>query len=45
VIKKSADVGELVKALNSLGVTPKDLISILQSLKAAGAIQAEIQIL
>ncbi len=45
LLKKSANVGELVKALNSLGVTPKDLVSILQALKAAGALQAELQIL
>ncbi len=35
-------VGELVKALNALGVTPKDLISILQALKTAGALKAEL---
>ena len=35
----------LVKGLNSLGVTPRDMISILQSIKAAGALQADIQVL
>jgi flagellar basal body P-ring protein FlgI len=45
IIKKSASVGELVKALNALGVTPKDLITILQSIKAAGALQGDLEVL
>lgn len=39
---KGSTVGELIKALNALGVTPKDLISILQALKTAGALKAEL---
>jgi len=31
--------------LNKLGVTPKDLISILQSIKAAGALHGELEVL
>jgi flagellar P-ring protein precursor FlgI len=42
---KGSTVGELVKALNTLGVTPKDLISILQALKTAGALKAELVIM
>lgn len=38
-------VGDLVKALNAIGVTPRDLITILQTLKAAGALQAELDII
>jgi flagellar P-ring protein precursor FlgI len=38
-------IGELVRGLNSLGVKPRDLISILQGIKAAGALQAELEIL
>ncbi|MFN3396770.1 MAG: flagellar basal body P-ring protein FlgI [Thermodesulfovibrionales bacterium] len=38
-------LGEVVKALNALGVTPRDLISILQALKAAGALRAELEII
>ena len=38
-------IGELVKALNAIGVTPRDLITILQTLKAAGALQGELEIL
>jgi flagellar P-ring protein precursor FlgI len=36
---------QLVNGLNALGVTPRDMISILQALKAAGAIQAEIEVM
>lgn len=39
---KGTTVGELIKALNAIGVTPKDLISILQALRTAGALKAEI---
>jgi len=45
VLDESANVGDIVKALNKLGVAPKDLITILQSIKAAGALQAELEIL
>jgi flagellar P-ring protein precursor FlgI len=38
-------IGELVKGLNAIGVTPRDLITILQALKAAGALQGELEII
>jgi flagellar P-ring protein FlgI len=41
----SATIGELVRGLNALGVQPRDLIGILQSMKAAGALQAELEII
>ena len=41
----TSTIGELVRGLNSLGVKPRDLISILESIKAAGALQAEIVII
>lgn len=41
----TSTIGELVRGLNSLGVKPQDLVSILQSIKAAGALQAELVIL
>ncbi|NOX34975.1 MAG: flagellar basal body P-ring protein FlgI [Deltaproteobacteria bacterium] len=41
----TSTIGELVRGLNFLGVKPQDLISILQSIKAAGALQAELVIL
>ena len=40
-----ATIGDLVKGLNSIGVSPRDLITILQSIKAAGALQAELEII
>ncbi|WP_353683449.1 flagellar basal body P-ring protein FlgI [Thermodesulfovibrio sp. 3907-1M] len=42
---QGSTVGELVKALNALGVTPKDLISILQALKTSGALKADLVIM
>lgn len=45
MIDQGISVGEIVKAMNKLGVTPKDLITILQSIKAAGALQGELEIL
>lgn len=41
----TSTIGELVRGLNSLGVEPQDLISILQSIKAAGALQAQLVII
>lgn len=38
-------LGEVVKALNSVGVSTRDLIAIFQSMKASGAIQADLQII
>ncbi len=38
-------VGDLVRALNAIGVAPRDLITILQTMKAAGALQAELQVM
>jgi flagellar P-ring protein precursor FlgI len=40
-----ATLGEIVKALNALGVTPRDLIAILQALRSSGALQAELEII
>lgn len=38
-------IAQLVKGLNSIGVTPRDLITILQTIKAAGALHAELEII
>lgn len=40
-----ASLSDLIKGLNALGVQPRDVISILQNIKAAGAIQAEVIVL
>lgn len=42
LVKEGANIGDVVRALNALGVTPRDLIGIMQSIKAAGALQAEL---
>jgi flagellar P-ring protein precursor FlgI len=44
-VKAGASLAEVVKALNSLGATPMDLVSILQAMKAAGALRAELEII
>ena len=38
-------LGEIVKGLNALGVTPRDLIAILQALRSSGALRAELEII
>lgn len=38
-------VGDVVNALNAMGVSPRDLIVILQSMRAAGGLQAEIEVM
>ncbi|MBF0400644.1 MAG: flagellar basal body P-ring protein FlgI [Magnetococcales bacterium] len=44
-MESGVTLGELVRGLNAIGVTPRDLIAILQSIKAAGALQADLEIL
>lgn len=45
LIQGGVSLAELIKALNAIGVTPRDLISILQAIRAAGALQAELEII
>jgi flagellar P-ring protein precursor FlgI len=45
VLEQGASVEELVRALMAIGSTPRDIIAILQNLKAAGALQAELEVL
>lgn len=42
---EGASVGDLVQSLNKVGTTPKDLITLLQAIKAAGALHGELEIL
>lgn len=44
-LKKQNTIGKLVQALNAIGVSPRDLITVLQAMKAAGALQAELEII
>ena len=45
VLPAGVSLQELVNSLNALGVGPRDMISILQAIKAAGALQAEIELM
>jgi flagellar P-ring protein precursor FlgI len=45
VVKHGVTLQELVAGLNALGIGPRDLITILQAIKAAGALQAEIELM
>jgi flagellar P-ring protein precursor FlgI len=44
-MKAGAELGEVVKALNALGATPQALLAILQAMKSAGALNAEIEVI
>ena len=44
-VETSAKLSDVVRALNSLGATPQDLLSILQTLKSAGALRADLEII
>jgi flagellar P-ring protein precursor FlgI len=41
----SVTLGDLVRALNSVGVTPRDLVAVLTAAKAAGALQANLELI
>ncbi len=45
VLDQGVTLQELVNGLNALGIGPRDMISILQTIKAAGALQAEIEVI
>jgi flagellar P-ring protein precursor FlgI len=45
VLNAGISLQELVNGLNALGIGPRDMISIMQAIKAAGALQAEIQVI
>lgn len=44
-LSTSANLADVVKALNALGATPQDLLSILQTLKSAGALRADLEVI
>ena len=41
----SPQLADVVRALNALGATPQDLLAILQAIKAAGALNAELEVI
>jgi flagellar P-ring protein precursor FlgI len=45
LIPGSASLNDIIKALNAVGATPLDLLAILQAMKAAGALKAELEII
>lgn len=45
VIENTVTIGELVRALNAMGTTPTDLISIIQAIKASGALSADVEMM
>ena len=44
-LKTGASLSSLVKALNSIGTTPEDLVAIIQALKSAGSLSAEVEVI
>ncbi|QDX82908.1 flagellar biosynthesis protein FlgI [Denitratisoma sp. DHT3] len=44
-VKAGANLAEVVKALNAIGANPQDLVAVLQAMKAAGALRAELEII
>jgi flagellar P-ring protein precursor FlgI len=45
MLRGGASLADVVKALNSIGATPQDLLAILQALKASGALRAELEVI
>ncbi|HMC61986.1 MAG TPA: flagellar basal body P-ring protein FlgI [Candidatus Solibacter sp.] len=45
ILREGATVEDLVRALNAIGSTPRDIIAILQSLRAAGALECEVEVI
>ncbi len=44
-VPSSANLADVVRSLNALGATPQDLLAILQAIKAAGALNAELEVI
>ncbi|ARP88694.1 flagellar basal body P-ring protein FlgI [Bordetella genomosp. 9] len=44
-VRTSANLADVVRALNALGATPQDLLAILQAMQSAGALRAELEII
>jgi flagellar P-ring protein FlgI len=45
ILEKGATVEQLVRALQAIGSTPRDIIAILENMRAAGALDAEIEVI
>jgi len=44
-IPEGATIEEIVRGLNAIGATPRDVLAIIQAIKAAGALQSEVEII
>jgi flagellar P-ring protein precursor FlgI len=44
-VEEGASLEQVVRAINMLGATPQDLMSILQAMKSAGALRAELEVI
>jgi flagellar P-ring protein FlgI len=45
IMPEGTSLGELVKALNAIGISPRDLIAVFRAIKAAGALQADLEVI
>jgi len=45
LLREGANLSEVVRGLNTLGVTPRDLLGIMQAIKAAGALNADLSVM
>ena len=45
VMPRGVTIQDVVRGLNAMGVTPRDLIQILQTIKAAGSLQADLKVM
>jgi flagellar P-ring protein precursor FlgI len=45
LVPEGTNLGDVVKALNAIGVSPRDLITVLQSIRACGALQADLEVI
>jgi flagellar P-ring protein precursor FlgI len=45
ILKEGATIEDLVRGLNAIGSTPRDIIAILEDLRAAGALDAELEVI
>jgi flagellar P-ring protein FlgI len=45
LLEQSVTLSDVVRGMNSVGITPRDIVAILQALKAAGALQADLEVI
>ena len=45
MLPRAVTLNEVIRALNAIGATPRDLLAILQAMKASGALRAELEII